>query len=399
METFLARFREPLVLSLAVLALLGWLIVLFVGWSGSTERSALAGRLASVEQSRAQLAADFEAREGAAGSLQQFRQDIETGEKRVAELAAQIGERDAELGALTATVAEANAALAAGTGGLKAAEAQLAEVRQRLTAVTDELTAAELSITDRTNELTEVGQRLEAARGDEANVRATIAQLSAEAATSSEQVADVEQRLQDARAAEANAQNQIAEAQRLQDEILARQAGLETAIADLEERRTSLTGEIDVAEGERTELQSQVEGLTTTLAQRSEQLAALEQKIGELQGTLDEVESAGAAGLVAGDYSARFAASDPVTLTATFRPDGSFELSQVLAIPGQANAASIAGRYVVADGQLTLSEATGEVGSATFPMACTIAPAAPGFLVVVDNDRNCTLEGLTFTPR
>ena len=99
--------------------------------------------------------------------------------------------------------------------------------------------------------------------------------------------------------------------------------------------------------------------LTETLAERSEQLAALEREVGDLH---EETASGLSAGRFLGEQ-----------LTAEFRDDGTFRLGET------GGRRAIEGRYTEKAGQLTLSEASGDLGTAVFPITCRIEGTDRGF--------------------
>ncbi len=52
------------------------------------------------------------------------------------------------------------------------------------------------------------------------------------------------------------------------------------------------------------------------------------------------------------------------------------------------------GRYEATDGQITLSDAEGDVGTTVFPMTCGVQRAETGFSIEQINDAVCPLAGL-----
>ncbi len=131
------------------------------------------------------------------------------------------------------------------------------------------------------------------------------------------------------------------------------------------------------AQEQRTEVQDVVTTLSAQVASRGDELAQIEQRIQSLQQSGGGAARAQAAGLAPGQYTV-----GPVT--ATFAPDGTFQMS------GSDKVRNVTGRYALEGGQLVLSEAEGDVGTARFPMTCAIADNEGGF-ALEDEDGSCGL--------
>jgi uncharacterized protein HemX len=98
-KTYLAvrqELQRPLPLGRAVIAVLGWLIVIWFAWSASAQRD----ELERNEVARVELAGELERQRQASGQL--------------ADLQAKIGTAEAELARLNASVAQAQTQVGAG---------------------------------------------------------------------------------------------------------------------------------------------------------------------------------------------------------------------------------------------------------------------------------------------
>jgi hypothetical protein len=185
----------------------------------------------------------------------------------------------------------------------------------------------------------------------------------------------------------------MTEMQRLEAAFTQTQADLETEIAELEQRRDALSDQVAAAETQRGQLQSQVTEIADTLAARSEQLASLEAQIQTAQsGAAAEAE-----GLQPGRYITRLQSGSAIT--AEFTEDGSFSLWRGLTTGEDTPEPAVAGSYVIVEDTLTFEDASGTLGTAQFPMNCTLTDAASGFVLSDSEDQDanpCALADLDF---
>ena len=386
------RWRDPLTLSMTVLAVIGWGAVILIWVLSSREQSSASGRLAEIESERARLTTALQQQQETSGTAESLRTQIASGQQELSALTAQRESVQSELDAASARLQGAEAELTARNDELSRALAELETTSESVTTSQRELTVSQESLAQSTAELSAVGARLESARADEAAARQTLAQLSTDAAASSQQVADLERRLQQAREADAGAQQKIDEARRAQEELAQDRAALEDALAELEVRRGSLAEEVARAEQERTEIQTQITGLADTLAGRGSELAALEARIAEAQLQAEAAMSTSTAGLSPGNYIGR--APGGAVITASFGADGTFTMSRGGDIARARE--DIVGRFSIEDNSVTFTEASGDLGAATFPMTCATEPTPNGFLVS-DEASGCALQGTAFT--
>lgn len=186
-------------------------------------------------------------------------------------------------------------------------------------------------------------------------------------------------------------QTSLTEAQSQISALEADRTQLEQTIADLVGRREELTSDTAAAEEQRARVQEQLTELSGALSRRSDEVAELERRISRLQDqgaalTASAATGGGGAAIAPGAYAA-----GPVT--ATFDADGTFQMTH----EGRSQAAR--GAYSIEAGVLTLSDTTGDVGSAQFPMRCAVEATATGFSLAVADDGSCTLAGVTFEPK
>jgi uncharacterized coiled-coil DUF342 family protein len=371
------ELKRPLPLLLLILAVVGWILVIWLWYAGARTERDLTAELQDERSAAQEIDAE----------LSQLTATVATQEELNTAVASLAEERDqltAERDAVQAELEQARGELDSATQELEAARAELEATRAELDPLNQQLATfdqrraeAEQAVVERTQELADVGQRLEEARTQEAELNETLAQLTEDAAQTTQEAADAEERLQAARDAEAQLETELAAAREAFEQIADQQAGLEAQVQTLTEHRDALIAETEAAGQQREAVQAQVSQLTDTLATRADDLSALEGRITGLQSETAEITSAAAAGLIPGRYL-----MGPVV--AVFAADGSFEMANA------EQGTSATGRYQVEDGRLTLNEVEGDTGAATFPIICAISPEATGFSLH-DQDGSCTL--------
>ncbi len=380
---------------LAILAVIGWGLAIFFWLDRGSIHDELAAALEAERGAHAETRSELAMLEDTAGrrdelqtivdTLRSERDELEAerdaiesefaaerqaiGEKRAALLA----RNDAQRRAVQAVMAAERQQLAAfdqqlglGEQALRALDAELAPLREELGSFDERLAEAERSLVARTRELSAVGERLEAARTQEAEIRAELARLNEDAAARSQEALAAEERLQAAREAEAQLEVELAAAREAFSRIEAEQAGLEEQVRTLEERRAVLIDDTDAARAQRETLQAALLELSATLAARSDEAAQVEARIAELLGQDAALDRAVAAGILPGQYR-----MGPVS--ARFTSDGRFEMAN--ADSGE----EVTGRYTVEEGRLTLDRVEGDTGWLEFPVECEVAPEALGF--------------------
>jgi hypothetical protein len=90
-------------------------------------------------------------------------------------------------------------------------------------------------------------------------------------------------------------------------------------------------------------------------------------------------------------FQGRTYAAGPVTIQ--LNPDNTFVMQEA------GSARKVEGRYAYQDGIVTFSDATGDVGTAQFPMRCRFQTEGAGSFRLADADGACTqFKDLTFKP-
>lgn len=360
-------------ISVAAVALLGWLLALYF-WSASAQsENALAQQRSMVGS-----VAEIETRLGVLRS-----------EAAQAEIARDQG--TSELVALLRQLDETRADVAALTSQAQALrderqslETDLSAGRDELGVLDDSIAQARQVVADTSQEIADVGARLEEARVQEADYQARVADLSAQVAQMTADASEAQQRVQAAREAEASLEQMVVTARQELAAIENTQAVVEQSVATLVQRRDLLAADIAAAEEQMRVRQAMVVELSQSLVERGEHLADLEARIAQLQDQVGQPARAAAAGLIIGAPYAHGA------VAATFAADGTFRMSN--SRTGEA----VSGAYSLSENILTLSEAEGDLGEAAFPMRCRISAEATGF-TLADEDGSCSfLAGVLF---
>lgn len=154
---------------------------------------------------------------------------------------------------------------------------------------------------------------------------------------------------------------------------------MQQQITDLSARRDGLAEEVDGYLAQRDQLQPQVEQLAANITERGEELSSLEARIGDITGAGNTAPFSGRFVVEEGDTA--------VGMTLTLNEDDGFALES-------ARGHMVEGTYSRTETDLVLSEATGSVGSARFPMSCPITWDDSGFRV--GEAEGCLLDGLRF---
>jgi len=140
-----------------------------------------------------------------------------------------------------------------------------------------------------------------------------------------------------------------------------------------------LQSEVNGYQSQRDTLQPQVDQLSQAVTERGQELSQMEQRIADAVQQADNAANFGRF-TVSGEGAAQ-------GLTLTLNEDGSFSLEN-------RGGRTVSGDYTLDDQQLVLSNANGDLGSATFPMTCPIARNDNGF--AINQAEGCALAGLQF---
>ena len=265
---------------------------------------------------------------------------------------------------------------------MSAIQAELQNAEEQLQTRGSELAETEASISTQTQALTDIGERVSAARREEETLRSDLVALSEEAARLAEEAASAEARVQKAREAETSTQEELQAARIEFSRIAEERTALETELDTLVARRETLSTDIGAAEEQRQTLQRQVTELADNLKQRSEELATVEQRFEDVIGTHEGTAEEGG-GIVPGEYHAG-------PIQAFFSSSGTFRMTSA------GGGRNVTGRYSVADEVLTLEDAVGPTGSASFPMRCRIEPQDNGFRLAGEEGSCSVLKGIEF---
>jgi len=216
-------------------------------------------------------------------------------------------------------------------------------------------------------------------RNDEAEATARSAQLAEEAVVATATLADIQSQLQTARVDLAAVQQQTADATSQSETAGADLQARQQQVTDLGSRSEQLAREVAGYEEQRDELQPQVEALAAAVSARGEELTALEASIGDASQAADAADSTDT--FVAGEDSAA------PGLSLLLGSDGRFTLTG-------ADKRVVEGSYSLSDAELVLSEPTGALGAATFPMACPITQTETS--LTIGEAEGCLIAGIRF---
>ena len=153
-------------------------------------------------------------------------------------------------------------------------------------------------------------------------------------------------------------------------------------MAEARDELTRLSNEINQLTEERSQLMQEREQIGGELDTARGELAALQEQAGSSgQGattaqSLDSIEP--------GRYEA-----GPVV--AEFGPDNQFQMAT------SDGTQTVRGRYEVGDGVLSLSDVSGDIGMARFPMRCRLEAVQGGFRLEATDGSCQQLAGTTFT--
>jgi peptidoglycan hydrolase CwlO-like protein len=256
----------------------------------------------------------------------------------------------------------------------------LAEATSRTEELAARQAALQAEIGASEQQLLDVGTRLEDGRNSEQTATANLAQLTDEAAQATASLADTQSQLQAARSELSTAQQQLADATAQAEETGAQVTDLQTQIADLETRRATLESDVAGYEEQLAALQPQVEELTATLAQRSSELETVEAQIAEDVPAATATAPTGTSYAVSAEGAAR-------GITLTLNDDETFSLVDRLN-------RTVNGSYTLSQDELVLSDATGRLGNASFPMTCPLEQDETG--ITIGDGEGCVLSGLRF---
>lgn len=384
--------KRPIPIILGIFAVVGWIFALVL----LGERTNL--RIALTDQTEA--VGTIEKLQGEANEVSS---EVEALVELRDEINAEITTQQSNLSSLQDDVATAQSSLDQAKSEQSAIEDQIAPMREEIAGFDAARAEAEKNMTDATQALAEVGDRLTEARETQAALQQQLSLLTDDTSRLAQEASDTEARVQEARDAEAASQAAVATATEQLDRITAERDTVSKALEDLTQRRDHLAADNTVAEEQRQSVQAIVTQLSDVLASRSQHLSDIEQRIADLQdpGTFEQgSQDSPMQEQEISDHGAQARSEEQAAMTLEpgyytgraiemmLAEDGRFTLSN--ADRGE----EVTGRYEVSGGQLTLSDAEGDVGTTTFPMTCGIQRAETGFAFAQVGEQICPLAGL-----
>lgn len=365
------RLREPLPLALLVLAVAGWIAVLAMWINTSMSSGQHQETLAHLSTERDQLAANLAERERTQGAIAQANAKLLDVEHQLGTVSTAFTAASTELEARQNELAQAVTQLEETTSSTETLLAQAEAAKQLLNEAASRQASIQAETESATRQLGEVDTRLTEARRQEETATANIAQMAQEAAQNTTTLAQLQSDLQSSRTELIDAQNRLTEANIAAETARVDAEDAQARLAELTQAKTTLEAQVAAYSEQIKTLQPQVEEMTRTLAQRSAALESVENSLAQaiapsLEGTLYQTSGG---------------------LKLTLGEDGRFTLSDRIN-------REVTGRFAIADDQLTLSEASGRLGTAQFPMTCSYTQTENGF--TLGEAENCVLAEQAF---
>jgi predicted nucleic acid-binding Zn-ribbon protein len=395
-------FSGPVPKLLAIAAVIGWAFALYAFNTQSNlqvelmRQNKAVGTLKSLQDEVTVLTTDT---------------DRLTGERDV--VGADLTTQQEQLAALMEQISTADIDLGQRQSELTTLDEQVSPLRDEIAAFDTARTEAEQRLSTSTQELADVGERLAEARTIEAEVQKQLSSLTDETARLTAESSDAQMRVQEARDAEASLQSTLAAATDEFARIKSERDTLSQAIDGMTQRRDQLVADNSAAAEQRESVQAMVTQLTEDLAARSQQLAEVERRVTDLQTQEDADPMAQEAITPDGQENTDPAAQDS---TDTPAQENAADGSDVSLKPGvytvgplavtlddnggfvlrnETRGEEITGSYAVADGNLTLSEPEGNIGTTPFPMTCALRQSEQGLMLEQSGDAPCALAGLS----
>ncbi|MBJ7578283.1 hypothetical protein JHC09_10345 [Devosia sp. MC532] len=366
------RLREPLPLVLLVLAVAGWIAFVAMWINAGLSDRQQQGTLALLTSERDQLSATLAERDRTHGQIAQANAKLLDVEQQLGSVSTAFTAASTELEARQNELAQAVTHLEDTKSATQGLIEQADAAKQLLNEAASRQASIQAETESASRQLSEVDTRLTEARRQEETATTNVAQMAQEVATNSATLADLQSELQSSRTELLEAQDRLAQAKLATETANTAAQEAQAKLADLTQAKTTLETQVAAYSEQITMLQPQVEELTRNLTQRSTALQSVETNIAQaiapsLNGTTYETQSG---------------------LKLTLLDTGSFTLSDSLN-------RQVSGRFVMAEGELTLSEASGRLGAAQFPMTCPYSETEDGF--TLGQAEGCVLSDLTFT--
>lgn len=389
------EMKRPVPIMLGIVAIVGWIYAFVL----MGERTDLRTNLAD----QTQAVGTVEDLQGEAAALSS-ETDALTAQRN--EISAEITTQQSSMSNLESEVAAAQSNLDQITSEQSAIEDQITPMREEIAGFETARAEAENNLTAATQELADVGNRLTEARASQAQLQEQLSVLTDDTSRLAQEASDAEARVQQAREAEAASQTAVATATEQLEGLTAERDTVSKALEDMTQRRDQLMADTMAAEEQQQSVQAIITQLSDDLATRSQLLADIEQRITNLQDqsvqddqntqiqdTQDQESS---------DQDAEAQSNEQVATTLAPGSYSSGAISMILTTDGRFTLSheerdeEVAGRYLASEGQLTLSDAKGDVGTTTFPMICEVQSTQTGFEIVQTSEQVCPLAGLTW---
>jgi chromosome segregation ATPase len=387
--------KRPVPIMLGIVAILGWIYAFVL----MGERTDLRTNL--VDQTQAVGTVEDLQREAAA-----LTSEIDALAAQRDEISAEITTQQSSMSNLESEVAAAQSNLDQITSEQSALEDQITPMREEIAGFETARAEAENNLTAATQELADVGNRLTEARASQAQLQEQLSVLTADTSRLAQEASDAEARVQQAREAEATSQTAVATATEQLEALTAERDTVSKALEDMTQRRDQLIADTMAAEEQQQSVQAIITQLSDDLATRSQLLADMEQRITDLQDqNAQDNQDTQVPDTQEQEPSDQDVEVQPNEQAATTLAPGSYSsgaISMILAEDGQFTLShakrdeEVAGRYEVNEGQLTLIDAKGDVGTTIFPMTCGVQRAEAGFALAQVGEQVCPLAGLTW---
>ncbi len=377
--------KRPIPIMLGIVAIVGWIYVIVL----LSERTDL--RTDLVEQTQTVGTVEDLRREATA-----LTSETDALKTQRDEVSAEITTQQSSLSNLESEVAAAQSNLDQITSEQSAIADQITPMREEIAGFETARAEAENNLTAATQELADVGNRLTEARASQAQLQEQLSVLTDDTSRLAQEASDAEVRVQEARAAEAASQTAVATATEQLEGLTAERDTVSKALEDMTQRRDQLMAATTAAEEQQQSVQAIITQLSDDLATRSQYLADIEQRITDLQDQSVQNDQ---------DTQDQDTEAQPHEQAATTLAPGSYSsgaISMILAEDGRFTLShaerdeEVAGRYVASEGQLTLIDAKGDVGTTIFPMTCGVQRAEAGFALAQVGEQVCPLADLTW---
>jgi chromosome segregation ATPase len=387
------EMKRPIPIMLGIVAIVGWIYAFVLMGERTDLRTDLADQTQAVGTVE-DLQREATALTSETDALTAQRDDI----------SAEITTQRSRMSNLKIEVAAAQSHLDQITSEQSTIEDQITPMREEIAGFDTARAEAETNLTAATQELADVGSRLTEARASQAQLQEQLSVLTDDTSRLAQEASDAEVRVQKAREAEAASQTAVATAIEQLEGLTAERDSVSKALEDMTQRRDQLMADTMAAEEQQQSVQAIITQLSDDLATRSQILADIERRITDLQDqNAQENQDTQVQDTQEQEPSDQDVEVQSNEQAATTLAPGSYSsgaISMILAEDGQFTLShakreeEVAGRYEASEGQLTLIDAKGDVGTTIFPMTCGVQRAEAGFALAQVGEQVCPLAGL-----